>query len=410
MPEPAFSANILIIEDDPLLGATLLRILQKTGYRGTVASTGKEAVAAARDSADSGVVVNAALIDVKLPDMNGLDVLREIKTLHPDVGAIIMTGHADLTTALGALNDGAFAYIQKPYNMEDLKAILARAVERQKLIQENRDLLAKLRTANTELEKTVAQRTQELQHANLQLLETIDKLRESDQTKSRFVSMVSHELRTPLTIIIGFSETLLAKMGKVSPEQLRRYVEIIHGDSLRLSRLIEDILNLSRIKDKSIHLKPEKFDLSALAARVLEGMKVVRGDLRFELSFDEQARELVADRDRVEQIFLNLLGNAVKYSPQGSAVGLTVRQEGSDILASVKDSGPGIPESEREKIFDAFYRTRDAINMKSPGTGLGLTITKAILESMGGRIWVESAGDGQGSTFSFSLPKGGSSE
>jgi signal transduction histidine kinase len=129
--------------------------------------------------------------------------------------------------------------------------------------------------------------------------------------------------------------------------------------------------------------------------------------MRFEATCDPDAQEIFADRDRVEQIFVNLIGNAAKYTPSGGLIRVAARLKGADILASVTDSGPGIPESEREKIFDAFYRTRDAVNMKTPGTGLGLTITKALVKLMGGQVWVESPESGKGTTFVFSLPKDG---
>jgi signal transduction histidine kinase len=190
--------------------------------------------------------------------------------VHPDAGAVIMTGYADTDTAVGALNDGAFAYLLKPCAMTDVKAVLARAVERFKLLEENRDLLKALRGANAVLEEKVAARTDELRHTNLQLMETIEKLREADETKSQFVSMVSHELGTPLTIIIGFADTFLRQGPTSSEEQKRHYVEIIREGAQRLARLIESMLNLAHIRDKRIRLEYVKFDLQVVMNGVVE--------------------------------------------------------------------------------------------------------------------------------------------
>ncbi len=405
MPEELEPFDLLIVDDDESIGAILLAILKKAGYRGKWVATGEAALGAALDYRTGGRALHAALIDLRLPDANGLDVLRGLKKLHPDVGCVIMTGYADTTTAIDALNNGASAYVQKPYNIDEIKAILGRIAERQKLVLENRELVSKLQEANAALETKVSQRTQELRHANFQLLATIDRLREADAVKSDFVAMVSHELRTPLTVIIGFSETLLRKNETIEPDQLRHNLEIIRNSSLRLARLIGDMLDLSQMQDRNIKMTWGSFNLKDLADGVVEGLKITRPDLRFELSAEGEAQKVVSDKDRVEQIFINLLGNAVKYSPQGGNVRIASKAVGSEVVISIQDEGPGIPETDLAKIFEAFFRTKDAINMKAPGTGLGLTITKAIVEALGGWIRVESGGDSRGSIFTFALPR-----
>ncbi|MEK7384266.1 MAG: response regulator, partial [Elusimicrobiota bacterium] len=173
MPEELEPFDLLIVDDDESIGAILLAILKKAGYRGKWVATGEAALGAALDYRTGGRALHAALIDLRLPDANGLDVLRGLKKLHPDVGCVIMTGYADTTTAIDALNNGASAYVQKPYNIDEIKAILGRIAERQKLVLENRELVSKLQEANAALETKVSQRTQELRHANFQLLATI---------------------------------------------------------------------------------------------------------------------------------------------------------------------------------------------------------------------------------------------
>ena len=373
-------------------------ILRKAGYRAQWVTTGADAAKAALDFQTGGRPLHAALIDIRLPDTSGLDVLRDVKGMHPEVGAVIMTGYADTMTAIHAINDGAFAYVQKPYNMDEIKAILARIAERHKLVREKQEATALLET-------TVAQRTLELRHANLQLLETIKKLQAADAVKSKFVAMVSHELRTPLTIIMGFSETILRKLGAIETPQLESYTKVIHSSSMRLSRMIEDMLNLSRMQDESMRLVWTRFNLKDLAGGVVDGFKITRPDLRFELIVEDGALDVISDKDRVAQVLVNILGNAVKYSPTGGCVRVSSQAAGAEIITRVEDEGFGIPEEDRAKIFEAFYRTTDAVNLKTPGTGLGLTITKAVVEALGGWIRVESGRGGKGSTFVFALPR-----
>lgn len=396
--------NVLIIDDDQSLGKTLLGILRKEGYNVEWAGTGQEGLTRIRGAA-ADQPWGAILIDIRLPDMNGLDLLRSAKKDDPDIGAIFMTGYTDVETAVGALNEGAFAYIQKPYNVSEVKAIIAKLVEKQRLIRENRMLLHKMVELNADLENRVAQRTKDLQTANLNLAATIEKLREADEAKSEFVSMVSHELRTPLTVIIGFAQTCMNQLEKIEKETIHHYMNIIYAHGLMLSKLIGNILDLSHIRDKGMILTFEKFDLRGLAATAAEGLKILKPSINFDVDFEDAAREMVSDKDRVQQIFMNLLGNAVKYTPEKGSISVQGRAQGADIVVSVIDSGSGIPVDMQEKIFEPFFRIKDPVNMKTSGTGLGLTITKALVEALGGRMSLES-NPGAGSRFTFVLPKG----
>lgn len=383
--EPS-ACNLLIVDDDEAIGSTLLAILRKSGYHGSWVSTGRSAIGFARDYEGSGHRLNLALIDLRLPDMSGLEVLREIKKMHPDVGAIMMTGFADVTTAVGALNEGAFAYIQKPYNIDEVKVTMERALERQSLLWENRALLGRLREANADL------------------INTIDNLQEMDKVRSEFVHIVSHEMRSPLTVIIGYSEMLLENRTHMTEDRIQKSLESISCDGHRLTRLTEDLLNLAKSQEKKFAVSPVKLDLKQVAAKVIEDFKVLNTRMAFELAFEEGAGEVVSDRDRIEQVLVNLVGNAIKYSPPDGKVLIAARKDGSNTRVSVTDQGPGITESEQSKIFEAFYRIQADIDKKTKGTGLGLTITKAIVESLGGKISVASGPGGKGSSFNFVIP------
>jgi signal transduction histidine kinase len=190
------------------------------------------------------------------------------------------------------------------------------------------------------------------------------------------------------------------KLGK---PDLLHYLEIIESQGQILNRLIESILDFSVIQRKGVELRYEKFDLRALAASVAEGLSHMKGGARIEAFVPDEAKEIVSDRERVRQILTNLLGNAVKYSPPGKDVELSCRRAEAGVEIAVKDGGAGIPEDIRGKIFEPFYRAKDAVTMKTPGTGLGLTITKALVDALGGRLGLKSAA-GEGSTFVFFCP------
>jgi signal transduction histidine kinase len=394
--------RLLIIDDDPALGKTLQILLRRAGFQVEWVATGGEGIRYIESRAP-GEFLTGVLIDVRLPDMNGLEVLRTAKKINPDAGAVMMTGHADLETALGALNEGAFAYIQKPYSPAEVQSVIHRLAEKQKLIHENRRLLRKLTEVNAELESRVEERTKDLQAANLKLAATIEKLQEAGAAKSDFISMISHELRTPLTVMIGFTRTCVMQFHKLGKPDLLHYLEIIESQGQILNRLIESILDFSVIQRKGVELRYEKFDLRALAASVAEGLSHMKGGARIEAFVPDEAKEIVSDRERVRQILTNLLGNAVKYSPPGKDVELSCRRAEAGVEIAVKDGGAGIPEDIRGKIFEPFYRAKDAVTMKTPGTGLGLTITKALVDALGGRLGLKSAA-GEGSTFVFFCP------
>lgn len=399
----ATKIRLIIVDDDASVGKTLLGILKKAGYEAEWSPNGQEALA--KLNAPNGRAADILLVDIRLPDMNGLDLLREGRKVNPELGAIVMTGYSDTETAVRALNAGAFAYVQKPYNVDEVKASLARLAERQHLLQQNRELVHQLQDSNAVLERRVAERTRSLQTANLDLANTIERLKEADAAKSAFVSMVSHELRTPLTVIEGFTETLIDKLESLKREEIVQYLDIIHTDTLRLTRLIQNILDLSQMQAKGIAINPGPVKLKALSESVIRGMEVLNTGMKFEIAFGQGEVEIVSDKDCVEQVLVNLLSNAVKYSPKNSSIRVEGVQHDGVAQLNVLDQGPGIPEQEREKIFQAFYRCADVVNSKTPGTGLGLTITRAIVEALEGRIKVDSGPEGKGSCFQVTLPR-----
>jgi PAS domain S-box-containing protein len=221
--------------------------------------------------------------------------------------------------------------------------------------------------------------------------------REVDMMKSSLVSTVSHELRTPLTMIEGFSELLVSR--DLDPERAKHAAHQIHDSALRLDRLIEDLLSVSRIDSGSIEVRGEPIHLHQIVGEVVDAFAHERS---VEVELDGIG-EVFADPDMVHRILMNLVSNAIKYSPAGGRVVVTAEPAGGSASVSVSDSGIGLSTHETEQLFEKFFRADRPEVHNARGTGLGLYITRNLVELQGGRIAVESR-LGEGTTFTFTLP------
>jgi signal transduction histidine kinase len=231
------------------------------------------------------------------------------------------------------------------------------------------------------------------------------RLKELDKLKSDFVSNVSHELRTPLTAIKGSVDNMLDGLTGDLNEKQSRYLTRIKSNTDRLARLINDLLDLSRI-EAGITLQPTNLRLAPLLREVAESLRPVAAVKRIIIAVESRDETVTAwaDPDRISEILMNLLGNAIKFTPSDGKVTLSVEGRGADwVKIAVSDTGPGIPPEEANRIFDKFYQVPQLEKQKIVGTGLGLSITKALVEMHGGKIWLESE-VGRGSIFSFVIP------
>jgi two-component system phosphate regulon sensor histidine kinase PhoR len=222
--------------------------------------------------------------------------------------------------------------------------------------------------------------------------------------KSDFVSTVSHELRTPLTAILGFGKTLLREDVSFSEEEKREFVETIVREGERLSRLIEDMLDLSRIEAGRIEFNIKPLNPVPIIKRVVKNLEATTDKHKFTISIPKDLPRVLADEDRLEQVFLNLIGNAVKYSPEGGEVKISAYAKTKSVEFCVADEGIGMTEEEAREVFKPFFRTGESQKRMIRGTGLGLPVTKGFIEGMGGKIWVESE-KGKGTKFYFEIPR-----
>jgi signal transduction histidine kinase len=227
-----------------------------------------------------------------------------------------------------------------------------------------------------------------------------------DELKGEFVATVSHELRTPLAAIYGSAQTLQREDVILDPETRTRLLEVITAESERLTRIASDILLANTLGSGRLRLDQRQVDLAELANDVVEEVRAAfaeRPEISIELAGAETAGEIVADGDRLRQILINLLDNAVKYSPDGGRVRLELETRANGIRFAVSDEGLGIPAGEQQQIFGKFYRVDPSLSRGVRGTGLGLYICRELARRMQGHVSVESR-EGAGSTFFVDLP------
>jgi len=253
--------------------------------------------------------------------------------------------------------------------------------------------------------KQLEQKSRELEAATAELRAANERLKELDRMKDDFMSTVTHELRTPLTSIRAFSEILLED-PKTDLTDRRKFLAIIVKETERLTRLINQVLDMAKIESGNAEWHTADVDLREIIEESIAATSSLFADKRvaLDMALAGEVPMVRADRDRLIQVMLNLLSNAVKFCKEGAGrVTVRLGVEGSTVRVDVADNGPGISEADQPYIFEKFRQVGDTMTAKPQGTGLGLPISRQIIEHFGGRLWVKSS-TGQGATFSFSLP------
>jgi len=242
-----------------------------------------------------------------------------------------------------------------------------------------------------------------------EIFEDIKHIKEVDRTKTDFISLASHQLRTPLSALRWFSEMLLAgDAGELNKEQ-KDFVQNISDSTNRMIELVNSLLNVSRVESGRLIIDPKPTNLRDLIGNIIAEQKIKAGEKKIELVFsiDQTLPEINIDPKLIGEVYTNLLSNAVKYTQEGGSVKIIVSEDQKNIISQISDTGIGIPQENQAKIFQKFFRGDNAIKLAPDGNGLGLHLTKAIVESSGGEIWFNSV-SGKGTSFYFSLPKEGS--
>jgi len=264
---------------------------------------------------------------------------------------------------------------------------------------ENARLFEKTWRAQLDLEKKVEERTRELTFA-------LDEVKAISKRKTDFISSVSHELRTPLTSIKGYASILLTgKLGNI-PSEIKERLDKINRHSDELVHLVNDLLDIARIESGRMSMKKEPLDLENIVEVVLDLLSVQLKERHIEASskITADANVIFADRSQIERVFINIIGNALKFTPAQGKITVSTHRLDNAVQVDITDTGCGIPQEAQEAIFEEFYRVDNTINQEVKGTGLGLTLVKHIVEAHNGKIWVKSK-VGSGSTFSFTVPQ-----
>src|SRR5438105_528896 len=406
MPE---QLKVLVVDDEESVVVTIKAILQLDGYNVATTTSGVQARAMVRD-----VEYDLVLTDLRLEDGDGLDVLKAVRENHPDTITIMLTGYASLESAIQAIRAGAYDYLVKPSEVEELRSTVARGIERRRLGQELRARVIELERANREIANLNSSLQLRIDEATAELKERYEQLKELDRMKSQFLSIASHELKTPITAMSGFLQVALRRVRRLSEgagpspvaEGLRGITEqldVVYRQTTKLARLVDELLDVSRIQTGRIEFRYGDVDLGELANEVATRMQLTTTTHQISVTRDSQS-VVTADRDHIEQVLNNLVTNAIKYSPAGGPIVIDVRDEPEGVRVAVSDQGIGIPDKELDAIFGLFYRSPDRAARDAAGMGLGLYISREIVVRHGGRIWAE-RGATKGSRLNVTIPR-----
>lgn len=333
--------------------------------------------------------IKLVISDQRMPHISGVDFLRKVKENYPDIIRILFTGYADISTVEDAINVGeVFRFINKPWNTNELKGAVQSAIQHFDLVSENRRLFEETKIKNEELE----------------LLNR--KLKAMYEMQKEFSSTVSHELRTPLASIKTAIDIVMSGTpGKINEDQ-KNFLEKAKNNVDRLNRLINDILDLTKLESGKTVLNIEFNDINQLTQEVVGIQESVAREkgLYLKTSLDPQISKIPFDSDKLNQVFSNLVGNAIKFTDKGGITILVLNHsDRNHIEVCIKDTGVGITADDMPKLFQKFQQLGDPAKRQMGGTGLGLAICKEIVHQHGGKIWVESKLK-VGTEFHFILP------
>ncbi len=360
--------NILVADADSSVREMLSHFLQKKGHNLIEVSDGKEAInMIIRQN------IQIALLDYKLPILNGIEICRRLreKENQPYVFIVLLTTEMEQEDLLESFEAGVDEYLKKPINLLELNARMKvgkRFINLEKNLRKNQDELAEI-----------------------------------NEIKNKFIGIVAHDLRNPVISIRGFSELLLKNPSNLNDEQTE-FLNIIHSTSRNMLAMINDLLDISRIESGRLEIVHRPGSLKNLVLERIRMYEVQANRKHIHIQSNLNEIENISfDPHRISQAIDNLISNAVKFSPTGTSVYIDLYQTNSHAIFSVRDEGPGIPREEQNMLFNEFHRLSTRPTGGETSTGLGLAITKRIMEAHEGRIEFESK-EGEGSTFSLLLP------
>ena len=372
-------STILIIDDEQDLREMLSFSLMQEGYTTLTAENGMIGVEIAKKEN-----VDVIISDIKMPVMDGITLLGIVKEIKPQIEVIMATGFGTMETAIESLRKGAFDFIHKPYHMDELIALVGKAIETKKLKSQ------------------------------------VISLQHMDKLKDEFLSIVSHELKSPLAAISGAIQLLMDDEGvtdesllKTNSEESRKLLNLISRNAEKIRKLIDNLLDFAKMESGFWELKIENLKMKDIVNEVsitvkpfakLKNIEIVTGVSLSGKTYDHENLLFKGDMDQVVRVIINLITNGIKYTPENGKVCIWAEKSGNNLMVAVEDNGKGIAKENLQKVFDKFYRVDQHLKKLEAGFGLGLAICTKIVGLHKGKLWAESDGIGKGSRFILSFP------
>ena len=379
-------SRILVVDDDEFVLKSMALALSEESYEVTPCLSGEEALELVQKT-----TFDLALVDIRMPDLDGFEVLKGINKAAPDTAVMMITGYASIESAVEAMSQGACDYLVKPCSSEELKLRVARGLEKRALVLKNRQVEKALKEYSERLEEMVEQRTKELREAQAHLIRT-----EKLAATGRLAASVAHEINNPLEGIKNYLGLLKKKMAQDDP--LREYVEQIEHGFNRIKEIVWRLLQFHRTDMEAM----EPVDVNGIIERVLQICQkdLALGKVGVAKKLGRGLPRTIASEGQLEQVFMNLILNAKDAMPQGGELRLETWAKGEVVEIKVTDTGRGMSKEEMDHLFEPFYST------KKEGTGLGLWVSYQIIENHGGEIAIKSK-VGQGTSVIITLPIAG---
>jgi signal transduction histidine kinase len=364
-------ARILIVDDEEALQTSLVTAFDLQGYRVVGVGTGREALNLLRQAS-----FDVALVDLRMPDIDGIQVMEQVRESSPGTVVILMTGGATVETAVRALKGGAYDYIIKPFTLPEILHTVGRGLEQRRLRQEN-----------------------------IQLSELNRRLQELDQIKSNLLAAITHEFRTPLTVMSGWLDLLLAHhFGPLSDKQ-RESLGVVRRGGIRLGRLIANLLVFVESDRRQLDWKRPPQGLGDLLQEIVAELTPEREERKvgFQVEIAPDAPPLFGDGERLRLLFFNLLENAIKFNEPGGEVLVRAGRDGASLQVSITNTRGEIPEERIPRLLEPFTQGDMSASRAAGGLGLGLAVARLTLDAHGGQLAIES-GEGKGTTVRVRLP------